>query len=437
MFAALTLGLMLAPQRPNIILMLIDDMGWRDLGYAGSDLYETPNIDRISAAGARFTSAYSAHPVCSPSRAALMTGKNPVRVGITDWIPGDRPTDKPLIQPPINNELALKEVTIAEKLKKIGYRTFSIGKWHLGGDGFRPTDQGFDVNIGGSHIGQPGSYFFPYGPNVNPGLDQGKPGGYITDRLTDEAIRLIDDTKSQPFFLYFPEYAVHTPIQAKESDTASFIEKAKNAVIHKNAKYAAMIKSLDENVGRLIDHLEKTGRMKDTLFLFTSDNGGLAPVTNNAPLRSSKGFPYEGGIRVPAFAYWPGRIAPGTTISDRVITMDFHATVLQAAGSTEKAQDGISFMNGLTGKGFKQTKTFIWHYPQYHSSGQTPASAIREGDWKLVHHYENDQDELFNLAVDPNEKNDLSKSDPVRTKALWVKLKSSLDKMGARYPVKR
>ena len=436
MLASMVFCLLLTPKKPNIVLMLIDDMGWRDTGFTGSDLYRTPNIDRISAAGVRFSRAYSAHPVCSPTRAALLTGKNPVRLGITDWIPGDRPDDRVLNTPEIEDHLSLSENTLAKALKKEGYRTYHIGKWHLGGKGYLPTDQGFDVNIGGSHVGQPGSYFAPFGKDVTPMPADVKPGEFLTDRLTDEAIKLVDRTSNKPFFLYFAQYAVHTPIQAKQYDIDAFTDPAKKSKIHKNAKYAGLISNLDHNVGRLIRHLEATGKMADTVFLFTSDNGGLLPITNNSPLRAGKGFPYEGGVRVPAFAYWPGHIAPGQIIPERVITMDFSATVLDAGGSRAKILDGSSFLRALTGGGFRQTRPFVWHYPQYHTSGNTPCSAMIDGDWKVVHHYEDQQNELYNLKQDPNETTNLANLDPVRTEKLWKKLKSLLDSMGAKYPTR-
>lgn len=424
MLFALTATLALA--KPNIILMLVDDLGWKDLGYAGSDIYQTPNIDRLAAKGVRFERAYSAHPVCSPTRAAIMTGKNPVRVGVTDWIPGDRPSDRLLTCPPISNELALSEVTLAERLKEVGYRTYSVGKWHLGGAGFLPTDQGFDVNIGGSNTGQPGSYFAPFGEKVTmpSGIADGE---YITDRLTDEAIKLIERPDSKPFFLHFPQYSVHTPIQAKPEDIARF------ASIKGNAKYAAMIWNLDQNVGRLISHLEAKGRMKNTIVLFTSDNGGLHPVTNNAPLRGSKAFTYEGGVRVPAFAYWPAQIKSGA-VQERVISMDFSATILEAAGSKARAVDGSSIWGRLLGGSFRQTRPFIWHYPQYHSSGHNPSSAILDKDWKLIHNYEDESLELYNLKCDPFEQNNLTNAQPERAEKLWLKLRGMLTTMGAKFP---
>ena len=417
--------------------MLIDDMGWRDLGYTGSDLYQTPNIDRISSQGIRFTRAYSAHPVCSPTRAAIMTGKNPVRLGITDWIPGDRPDDRLLKTPEISDHLSLKELTLAKLLKQEGYRTFSIGKWHLGGTGSLPTDQGFDVNIGGSHVGQPGSYIAPFGKDVTPMPTDVTPGEFLTDRLTNEAIKLIDQNSDKPFFLYFPQYAVHTPIQAKQEDIDRFKPASQQSAIHHNTKYAGLIWNLDQNVGKLIEHLRATGKMNDTLFLFTSDNGGLLPVTNNAPLRAGKGFPYEGGVRVPGFAYWPGHIPVGKKIDERVISMDFSATVLEAAGSRAKVQDGSSFYRALVGQPLHQSRPFVWHYPQYHTSGNTPCSAMIDGKYKVVHHYETGLNELYDLERDPTENTNLSVVQSDLTAKLWLKLKGLLDSMGAQYPIPR
>ena len=437
MFATLCLITSLAKLKPNVVLILVDDLGWKDVGYAGSDLYITPNIDRLSAQGARFSRAYSAHPVCSPTRAAILTGKNPVRVGITDWIPGDRPKDELMDTPEINNQLALSEVTLAENLKKEGYRTWSIGKWHLGGDGFRPTDQGFDVNIGGSHVGQPGSYIAPFGKNVNPMPDDVMDGEFLTDRLTGEAIKLINQPSDKPFFLYFPQYAVHTPIQAKPEDIEKFLALKTDPQKQKNAKYAALIWNLDQNIGRLVKDLEDSGKLANTIFLFTSDNGGLSGVTNNEPLRAGKGNQYEGGIRVPAFAYWPGKIKPGLVINEPVISMDFTATILDAVGTKSKTMDGSSFLSALTGGKFKQKRPFVWHYPQYHSAGNHPSSAMLDGNIKTVHYYEDDLTELYDLVLDPFEKRDLGKLNPGKTNNHWRKLKSILDSMGAKYPTFR
>lgn len=434
MLATLGLATYFVATKPNIVLVLVDDMGWRDVGYAGSDLYKTPNIDRLSAQGVRFTRTYSAHPVCSPTRAAIMTGKNPVRVGITDWIPGDRPGDRLMDTPEINNQLALSEVTLAENLKQQGYRTWSIGKWHLGGDGFRPTNQGFDVNIGGSHIGQPGSYFAPFGKNVNPMPDDVKDGEFLTDRLTSEAIRLMNEPSNKPFFLYFPEYAVHTPIQAKPKDIEQFTNVKTETQKQKNARYAALIWNLDQNIGRLVKDLDDSGKLANTIFLFTSDNGGLSGVTNNEPLRAGKGQQYEGGIRVPAFAYCPAKVKPGQIINEPVISMDFTATILDAAGSKSKAMDGSSFLSALTGGKFKQRRPFVWHYPHYHSAGNHPSSAMLDGNIKTVHYYEDDRTEFYDLALDPFEKRDLGPLNPGKANNHWRKLKSILDSMGAKYP---
>jgi arylsulfatase A len=437
MLAILGMATLLAPTKPNIVLILVDDLGWRDVGYAGSDLYKTPNIDRLSDQGVRFTRAYSAHPVCSPTRAAILTGKNPVRVGITDWIPGDRPKDELMDTPEINNQLALSEVTLAENLKKEGYRTWSIGKWHLGGDGFRPTDQGFDVNIGGSHVGQPGSYFAPFGRNVNPMPDDVKEGEFLTDRLTSEAIKLMHQPSEKPFFLYFPQYSVHTPIQAKPEDIEKFTNLKTDTQKQKNAKYAALIWNLDQNIGRLVKDLEDSGMMSNTIFIFTSDNGGLSGVTNNEPLRAGKGNQYEGGIRVPAFAYWPGKIKPGKTIDEPIISMDITSTILNAAGSKTKAMDGSSLLPALTGGKFKQKRPLVWHYPHYHSAGNQPSSAMLDGNIKTVHYYEDGRTEFYDLALDPFEKRDLGPLNPGKANVLWRKLKSILDSMGAKYPILR
>ncbi len=326
-----------AEGRPNIVLIVADDLGWADLGCYGSKFHRTPHLDRLAGEGRRFVQAYAACPVCSPTRAALMTGKHPARLHLTDWLPGrnDRP-DQQLRRPVIRQELPLEEVTLAEALHGSGYATAIIGKWHLGGDGFEPSRQGFDLNIAGDARGSPLSYVAPFSRQgqTMPGLAEAPAGQYLTDRLTLEAERFLEAHRAGPFFLYFPHFAVHIPMVAKADLVARYPKW--DGTPHgrqENPIYAAMLESLDESVGRIVAKLEQLGRSSDTLVIFTSDNGGLAtlegpntPPTNNSPLREGKGWLYEGGVRVPLLVRWPGTIAPGVEETP-VWSADLPATV--------------------------------------------------------------------------------------------------------------
>jgi len=308
-------------RRPNIVFILIDDLGWHDLGCYGS---------RISAC-----------PVCSPTRASILTGKYPARLHLTDWIPGGRRWRK-LRPPEWKKFMPIEEVTIAEALKKAGYVCGHVGKWHLGGPKYRPEAQGFDFNFAGDHRGQPPSYFWPYRiPNVK----TGKPGEYLTDRSTDEAIGFIEANKDRPFFLYFAHYAVHTPLQAKKDKTEKYRRLGRPPRGVNSATYAAMIESVDESVGRVVAKLDELGIADNTVVFFMSDNGGLQWVTSNAPLRAGKGTLYEGGIREPWIVKWPGVVKPGSTCSVPVISTDFYPTILEIAGlkpDPKQAPDGLS-----------------------------------------------------------------------------------------------
>ena len=330
-------------KKKNVVFILVDDLGWKDLACYGSNFYESPNIDRLAAKGNLFTSAYTPNPVCSPTRAAILTGRYPSRIGITDWIPGQNPKNKPLIGPEDLYELPLEEVTFAETLKNEGYKTFFAGKWHLGDVDFLPEDQGFDINMGGHHKGSPpGGYYSPY---RNPKLTDGPEGEYLTDRLTSESIEFLERNKNDPFLLYLSYYTVHTPIQACKRYLGKFKAKQKllqdsiaqlktegsgqTLINQYNPEYASMIYALDENVGRLLDKLEALDLMEETLIIFTSDNGGLSTLTNNRvaptsvrPLRAGKGWAYEGGIRVPLIIKKPG-LPKHMIIDTPVISMDF------------------------------------------------------------------------------------------------------------------
>jgi arylsulfatase A-like enzyme len=403
---------------PNVVLIVADDFGWTDLGCYGSDLYQSPNIDGLARDGMRFTANYSACTVCSPTRAALMTGKYPARLHITDWIPGQMPENPKLIVPDFTKQLPLKEVTIAEKLKETGYATASIGKWHLGGEAFYPDKQGFDINIAGTHEPQPRhSYFAPY--NIAT-IKQGPPGEYITDRLTNEAVRFIRDHHDEPFFLYLPHFAVHTPIQAKQRLVDKYDKRLRgmDKTRHVNTSYAAMIQSLDESIGRIRKTLNELNIADNTIIIFTSDNGGRVPTTSNAPLRAGKGSAYEGGVRVPLIVYWPKVTKPGSECDVPTITMDLFPTILQMAGqkiAQDAVCDGVSLVPLLQAKGALPQRSLFWHYPHYQhyqQGGATPYSAIRAGDYRLIEYLDDSRVELYNLDSDAREANNIAAANP-------------------------
>jgi arylsulfatase A-like enzyme len=331
--------------KPNVIVVLVDDLGWADLGCYGSTFHETPNIDRLAQRGMRFTNAYSACPVCSPSRAAILTGKYPARLQLTDWLPGraDRPSQK-LLRPPIRQELQLEEITLAEALKATGYASASIGKWHLGGESFYPEHQGFDINIGGTETGSPpGGYFRFHTPNLKARSDQ----EYLTDRLTEEAVWFIQEHRDQPFFLYVAHYAVHIPLQAKPEIQAKYQSNPKGKSPQDNPIYAAMIQSVDEGIGKLLRALDDLKIADRTAVMFTSDNGGLSvregpntPSTSNAPLRAGKGYLYDGGIRVPLIIAGSGESHTGSVCDVPVSGQDLYATILAMAGIKAAPQTG-------------------------------------------------------------------------------------------------
>ena len=440
---------------PNFVFILVDDLGWADIKCNNpNSFYDTPNIDKLAESGVRFTQAYSANPVCSPTRAAIMTGKHPNRVNITDWIPGDDPIHRPLLGPQDSDRLALKEITIAEKLKEKGYKTGFVGKWHLGGEGFYPENQGFDMNIGGCEKGSPpGGYYSPY---KNPKLKDGPEGEYLTDRLTNESIKFISDNKENPFFLYLAFYTVHRPIEASKKFIEKYTQKRKelklqkeqftredsawNKVVQDNAVYASMVEAMDDNVGRIMDTLKKHGLDKNTWVIFTSDNGGLSTLldknapTSNVPLRAGKGWCYEGGIRVPLIITGPGVYHPGRIVEQPAISMDFFTTMLSIAGIQYDKNDGENLLPVLTKNQQLNRDELFWHYPHYHGSGWKPGSALRKGDWKLIVHYENNKTELFNLSGDPGEKVDVSSQNPEKVNEMKKILDKKLQESGAEFP---
>jgi arylsulfatase A-like enzyme len=451
-------------ERPNFIFFLIDDMGWRDTGCYGSTLYETPHIDMLAGQGMRFTDAYAACPVCSPTRASIMTGKYPARLNITDWITGDDPRDRMLLGSDDLHQLPLDEVTIAEALKQAGYATGFYGKWHLGDKGYYPEDQGFDQNKGGHWAGHPASYFYPYKNKDKrwdvPGLENGQGGEYLTDRLTDESLAFMEQNRKRPFLLFLSHYAVHTPIQSKEALTEKYRKKLQNQPQSQgpdfipegtgrskqkqdNPVYAGMVESVDQSVGRILEKLEALHLSEKTVVLFMSDNGGLSTTrwnapTSNVPLRAGKGWLYEGGIREPMIIRWPGVVKPGSLCSVPVISTDFYPTILEMAGLKLRPgqhRDGRSLVPLLKGTDCLNRTSLFWHYPHYHSSGQTPGGAIRSGDYKLIEWYEDGRLELFDLKNDLGETNNLALLKAETTAELHRQLRAWRKQVGARMPL--
>ena len=430
-------------QKPNIILFFVDDLGWTDLGCYGSDLYETPSIDKLATEGMKFTNAYSACTVCSPSRAAIMTGKYPARLHLTDWISGYKPPNPKLKMPDWQMYLDTTEVTIAEALKEGGYITANFGKWHLGDEPlYWPENQGFDVNIGGYRWGAPGSYFYPYHGNRRgklhpPNLEEGLEGEYLTDRLTDEAIEFISGNKDRPFFIYFPHYAVHTPIQAHDSVSQYYEGKVTKDMRHQNATYAAMIQSMDHSMGRIRQTLVDLSIDENTAIIFTSDNGGLElwNITDNGLIRAGKGSAYEGGVRVPFIAMIPGITQPGLVSDIPVIGMDLYPTILDLAGLDVIENDGVNLMQLFRSTDLPINRsTLFWHYPHYHRGGATPYSAVRKGNYKLIEFFEDGPVELYNLRQDIGETNDLSERETAKCRQLQQVLHQWHRQVNAQFP---
>ena len=445
-----------APQKPNIVFILIDDMGWADGECFGSKFYQTPEMNALAASGMRFTSAYAACAVCSPTRAASMTGKYPARLHLTDYIPGEgAPKNSRFSLPDWTKHLPLEETTLAEALKKLGYATEHLGKWHLGGGEYLPQHQGFDTNVAGGSVGHPASYFWPFGAakdNLNkggvPGLAArgGKEGDYLTDQLTDEALSFIEANKDRPFYLNFCHYAVHAPLMGKQELIDAAADRP-GANGQSNTVYAAMLKSVDESIGRIVKKLNELHLADHTLIVFTSDNGGVVhfgkpPATSNWPLRSGKGNPYEGGLRVPLIVKMPGVTHAGTTCDAPVITMDFFPTLLELAGADKSASrtavDGASLVPLLRGETSTPHKELFWHYPHYWNGGKvTPYSVARVGDWKLIRFYETGREELYNVKTDLSEQHELAASNPEKRKELSARLDAWLKEVNAQMPVPR
>lgn len=403
----------------NFLYVIVDDLGWSDTSPYGNKVIDTPNLERLAREGARFTNAYASCPVCSPSRASVMTGKYPARIGLTDFIPGSpqRTTSK-LITPKFTQEIPIDEVTIAKLVKPKRYASANIGKWHLGGEGFSPTDQGFDVNIGGDDRGHPARYF---GPETFPNMDLG-PGEFLTERVTEEGVQYLGRMKDQPFFLYEAHYAVHGPIQAKPADVEKY-RKRDTGVI--DPVYCAMVESVDVSIGKLLDAVEASGMADRTVIFFTADHGGLMyrenttkPVTTNAPLRAGKGHLFEGGVRIPLYVKWPGVTKPGAVVDTQVCNVDVVPTLCAVLGLPVPANvDGVNMLPALRGKALP-TRPLFWHYPHYSPQGGTPSGAVRLGDWKLIEFYEDGRLELYNLAEDLGERRNLVEREKARAREM-------------------
>lgn len=454
-------GQMLQAAPPNVVFFLVDDLGQRDLGCYGSTFYETPNLDRLAKEGVRFTDAYAACPVCSPTRASIMSGQWPQRTGITDYI--GAPLEPQLwkrntktLPAPYSDRLALDTPTLAKAMKGAGYATFFAGKWHLGPQGWWPENQGFDINMGGVDRGGPyggKKYFSPYG---NPRLPDGPEGEHLPDRLATETTKFIEANKDKPFFAYFSFYSVHTPLMARPDLQKKYEEKRLRLglkegwgreherdvrLVQEHAVYAGMVEAMDLAVGKVLAKLDELGLRDNTLVIFTSDNGGLSTSegspTSNLPLRGGKGWMYEGGIREPLVVRWPAVVKPGSVVSTPVSSPDFFPTLLEAAGISaqpDQVMDGLSLMPVLKGGDLPERPLF-WHYPHYGNQGGAPAAAIRRGEFKLIEWLEDGRVELFNVVADISEKNDLAAAQPELTARLLAELHALQKQVGAKFPI--
>ncbi len=418
--------------KPNVVFILVDDMGYADVGAYGNPYHRTPNIDRLAAQGMRFTNAYAAAPNCSPTRASILTGKWPARVRVTQYLPGNILPYAKLRQPELPDGLPLKETVLAQPLKAAGYATASIGKWHLGGGEYLPEHRGFDLNFGGGWWGHHTHMFAPY---VKPPVVAPR-GEYLTDRLTAESLKFIEANRDRPFFLYLPLYAVHSPIEAKKDVMARYAKRWDPSG-RNNAAYAAMVEGVDDCVGRLMRKLEELGLERRTVIFFFSDNGGVESRAFNGGLRRGKGWLYEGGIREPLIVKWPGVTEPGSVCDTPVSSVDFYPTILEIAGVADARghrSDGVSLAPLLRHSGSLGREALYWHYPHYSNAGSPPCGAIRMDEWKLIEFFEDGRLELYNLARDPGERRDLSRRLPARTKALHRKLVQWRKSVGAVMP---
>lgn len=451
--------------KPNFVFLLADDLGWRDLGCYGSNFYETPNLDALALEGMKFTQAYAASPVCSPTRASIMTGKYPARTATTDWFGAPQPDnvqghwtrDKPLLPAPYKDYLALEEKNLAEALREAGYATFFAGKWHLGPEEkYWPENQGFDINIGGHKAGGPwggSKYFSPY---ENPKMENGPDGEYLPLRLADETAKFIEEHQDTPFFAYLSFYSVHTPLMTTEELEKKYQQKKEQMGLEDNwgvegdnkvrlvqchPVYAGMVEAMDKAVGIVMDKLKALGLEDNTIIIFMSDNGGLSTAeghpTSNLPLRAGKGWLYEGGIREPLIIKWPGQTKAGGISDEPIISNDFYPTILEMAGLPllpQQHQDGKSLVKLLKGNSQLSRDALYWHYPHYGNQGGSPGAAIRQDDWKLIWWFEDDRLELFNIKNDIGENQDLAEQQPKRVRELKQNLDSWLESVEARMP---
>ena len=416
-------------EKPNVIVILADDLGFGDVSAYGSTTIHTPNIDSLAHGGVCFMNGYATSATSTPSRYALMTGMYPWENKDAKILPGDAPL--------IINE---NQFTLPKMMQQCGYVTGAIGKWHLGDDEkYWPENQGFDVNIAGNYKGAPiknkqgcNGYFSPY---CLPRLENGKEGEYLTDRLTDEAVHLIETHGDSPFYLNLAHYAVHTPLGAKPELEKKYEALADSSYFQHNATYAAMIQSVDESLAKLLAALERKGILDNTLIIVTSDNGAVHRISGSYPLRKGKGSEYEGGVRVPLITYWKGHILPNQRNSTPVITMDLFSTVLDVACVELKDEkvDGISLLPVIKGEDLK-VRPLFWHYPHYHNGGARPYSSVRLGEWKLIKQYETHTYELYNLKEDIGEKEDLSKKNPDKVNELRGILEKWLKNVDAQLP---
>jgi arylsulfatase A-like enzyme len=450
-----------AARPPNIVFFLADDLGQRDLGAYGSTFHETPHLDRLAREGARFTDAYAACPVCSPTRASVMSGMWPQRTGITDYIgapakPEAWTRNTKLRPAPYSDRLALDAPTLAKAMKSAGYATFFAGKWHLGPEGWWPENQGFDHNLGGNERGGPYGgkrYFSPY---RNPRLKDGPDGEHLPDRLAAETANFIAANRDRPFLAYYSFYDVHTPLMARPDLQKKYEEKRARLgltdkwgregerdvrLVQEHAIYAAMVEAMDLAVGKVMAKLDELGLRENTIVIFTSDNGGLSTSegwpTSNLPLRGGKGWMYEGGIREPLIVRWPGVAQPGAVINTPVSSPDFFPTLLEAAGAKPapgQRLDGVSLIPVLRGQTTPERALF-WHYPHYGNQGGAPAAAVRRGPWKLIQWFEGDRMELFHLGNDLAETTDLATREPARVAALKAELAAWQRDVGAKFPI--
>jgi len=451
-----------AAKRTNFVFVLVDDLGWTDLGCFGSSFYDTPNMDKLCASGVKFTNAYAACPVCSPTRGSILTGKYPVRLGITNWIRPGRPgpVDRtPGRNPRYIDRLAHEEVTLPEALKAAGYATFFAGKWHLGPEGFWPEDHGFDVNKGGIERGGPYGgkrYFSPYG---NPRLKDGPDGEHLPDRLASETVKFIEANKNKPFLAYLSFYSVHTPLMARADLRAKYEKRRRDRGLEASwspegrrktrqnqchAVYGGMVEAMDQAVGKVLDALDRLGLTHETVVIFMSDNGGLATSeghpTSNLPLRAGKGWLYEGGVREPMIIRWPGQAKAGSVCDVVVTSTDFYPTMLEMAGLPAKPdqhRDGLSLAGLLTGRGKLDRKAVYWHYPHRSPQGGQPGGAVRAGDYKFIEFYKNRTAELYNLRDDIGETTNLAAKMPDKAAEMRRMLHAFLKATDAKMPGQR